>query len=30
MGVNVLPVIIDPGQQTGLSVILNRGVDRLF
>ena len=27
-GVNVLPVIIDPGQQTGLSVILNRGVDR--
>ena len=27
-GVDVRPVIIDPDQQTGLSVILNRGVDR--
>jgi len=27
-GVDVHPVIIDPGQQTGLSVILNRGADR--
>lgn len=27
-GVDVTPVIIDPGQQTGLTVILNRGADR--
>lgn len=27
-GVDVSPVIIDPAQQTGLSVILNRGADR--